>query len=84
MSFDADRLYALLPAVHRIRDAEQGYPLRQLIGVIADQAAVLEEHLEQLYDNQFVETAAPWALPYLGDLLGLRGLSGRGALTPCR
>jgi len=81
MSFDADRLYALLPAVHRIRDAEQGYPLKQLIGVIADQAAVLEENLEQLYDNQFVETAAPWALPYLGDLLGLRGLSGRGTLT---
>jgi hypothetical protein len=81
MSFDQDTLYNLLPAVHRLRDAERGYPLRQLLGVIADQAAVLEENLEQLYDNQFVETAAPWALPYLADLLGLRGLSGRQALT---
>src|SRR5205823_9213896 len=35
----------------------------------------------QLYDNHFVETAAPWALPYIGDLLGIRGLSGGGTLT---
>jgi hypothetical protein len=81
MSFDAEKLYKLLPAIHRIRDAEQGYPLRELIGVIADQAGVVEENLEQLYDNHFVETAAPWALPYLGDLLGIRGLSGGGTLT---
>ena len=78
MSFDADRLYHLLPAVHRIRDAEQGYPLRQLIEVIAGQAAVLEENLAQLYDNHFVETAAPWALPYIADLLGIRGLGRSG------
>src|SRR5512146_1283455 len=81
MSLDAESLYKLLPAIHRNRDAEQGYPLRQLIDVIASQAAVLEENLAQLYDNQFVETAAPWALPYIADLLGLRGLSGRQALT---
>jgi hypothetical protein len=81
MSFDAERIYKLLPAIHRVRDAEQGYPLRELIGVIADQVGVLEENLEQLYENQFVETAAPWALPYLGDLLGIRGLSGGGTLT---
>lgn len=74
MSFDAEELYELLPAVHRTRDAEQGYPLKHLVAVIADQVAVLEENLEQLYDNHFVETAAPWALPYLGDLLGIRGL----------
>ena len=26
-----DRLYALLPAIHRIRDAENGYPLKALL-----------------------------------------------------
>jgi hypothetical protein len=83
MSFDTDTLYNLLPAVHRTRDAEQGFPLRQLIEVIAGQVAVLEEDLEQLYDNHFVETAAPWALPYLGDLLGIRGLpAGATARSP--
>lgn len=81
MSFDARTLYGLLPAIHRVRDAEQGYPLRQLIEVIAGQAEVTEEHLAQLYENHFVETADAWALPYIGDLLGIRGLSGRGTLT---
>ena len=47
----ADRLYALLPAIHRIRDAEQGYPLRELLAVIAEQVAAMEENLAQLYDD---------------------------------
>lgn len=81
MSFNADQLYNLLPAVHRVRDADQGYPLRQSLAVLAEQTAVLEENLEQLYDNQFVETAAPWALPYLADLLGVRGLNPRQTAT---
>jgi hypothetical protein len=50
---------------------------------IARIQAVLEEHLKQLYDNHFVETAAPWVLPYLGDLLGIRGLpAGAMARSP--
>lgn len=78
MSFDAESLYNLLPAIHRVRDAETGGALRALIGVIADQMAVLEEELDQLQDNYFVETAAPWALPYLGELLGSTGIGGAG------
>ncbi len=72
MSYDPDRLYNLLPAVHRIRDAEQGEPLRQLLALINQQVGILEEDLEQLYDNQFIETCAPWVLPYIGDLIGYR------------
>ena len=30
MSFDPDKLYKLLPAIHRIRDSEQGEPLRAI------------------------------------------------------
>jgi hypothetical protein len=76
MSFDANRIYELLPAIYRIRDAEQGEPLRALLSVIADQIAVLEEDLEQLYDDQFIETCADWAVPYIGDLIGYRALHG--------
>ncbi|HEU0012788.1 MAG TPA: hypothetical protein VFQ45_03855 [Longimicrobium sp.] len=73
--YDAERLYALLPAVYRIRDQAEGRgALRALVEVLAGQTAVLEESLAQLYDDQFVETAAPWVLPYLGDLLGVAGL----------
>ena len=84
MSFDMERIYDLLPAVHRIRDEAQGQPLKQLIGVIARQVQVLEENLEQLYDNHFVETAAPWALPFLAELLGIRGLPGAHMATTPR
>jgi hypothetical protein len=76
MSFDAQTIYELLPAIYRTRDAEQGGPLRQLIGVIAEQVAVLEEDIEQLYDNQFIETCADWVVPYLGELIGYRQLHG--------
>jgi len=84
MSFDAQRLLELLPAVYRLRDAEvagtipatEG-PLAALLAVLADEIAVLEENLEQLYDDQFVETCAPWAVPYIGDLIGYRLLHGK-------
>jgi hypothetical protein len=84
MTFDQKMLYELLPAIYRIRDAERGEPLKALLQVIAEQAEVLEENLAQLYDDQFVETAASWVLPYIGDLIGLTGLPSTNvpALTP--
>ena len=75
-SLDARRLYALLPAVLRLRDAEQGEPLRALVGILAQELEALEENLEQLYDDQFIETCQPWVAPYIGDLIGYRTLHG--------
>jgi hypothetical protein len=66
----ADRLYALLPTVHRMRDADQGYPLKALLRVIAEQVNVVEDDMTQLYDNWFIETAQDWAVPYIGNLVG--------------
>jgi hypothetical protein len=74
MSFDAQKLFELLPAIYRIRDAEQGGQLQALLGVIADQIDILEEDLAQLYDDQFIETCAQWVVPYIGDLIGHRPL----------
>ncbi len=76
MMNDSDRLYNLLPAVYRLRDAERGEPLRALLAVIAEQVAALEENLAQLYDDQFIETSADWVVPYIGDLIGYRALNG--------
>src|SRR5215470_13789128 len=76
MSFDIDRLYELLPAFYRLRDVDQGEPLRALLAVIAEQVAVLEENLDQLYDDQFIETCADWVVPYIGGLIGVRALHG--------
>src|SRR5947207_9541599 len=75
MSFDLQRMYDLLPAIDRIRDLERGEPLKALLTVIAEQVAVLEEDLAQLYDDQFIETCAPWVVPYIGDLVGARGIN---------
>ena len=77
MNFDEEqlnKLYRLLPAIYRIRDTKQGGPLRDLLSVISEQIAVLEEDLEQLYDDQFIETCAPWVIPYIGDLIGYQAL----------
>ncbi|MBN1262500.1 MAG: hypothetical protein JXB35_17600, partial [Anaerolineae bacterium] len=82
MSFDLETLYALLPAIYRIRDAERGGELKALLSVIAEQLAVLEENLDQLYDDQFIETCAEWVVPYIGDALGVRALNTETAATP--
>lgn len=74
MSFEAEKLYSLLPAIYRMRDAEEGGPLKEIISVIASQIAVIEENLNQLYDDQFIETCSEWAIPYIGDLIGYRTL----------
>ena len=76
MSLDVERLYALLPAIHRIRDAAQGGPLRDLVVLFARELEALEEDVEQLYDDQFIETCSSWVVPYIGDLIGYRPLSG--------
>ena len=118
MSFDLEKLYALLPAIYRTRDRElagalglwldekeetelqdllarrsqvsdeqarrrqellekkrrASGPLKALLSVIAEQVAVVEEDLAQLYDDLFIETCAEWVVPYIGDLVGTRGL----------
>lgn len=72
--YDADQLYDLLPALYRTHDQATGGRLRALIEVLADQSLALEENLAQLYDDQFIETSADWVVPYIGDLIGARGV----------
>ena len=67
---DPDRLYALLPAVYRQRDMENGEPLRALLQIIAEQVALVENDISRLYDNWFIETCDDWVVPYIADLIG--------------
>jgi hypothetical protein len=69
-SLNADRLYQLLPAVHRLRDADRGYPLRGLLQVISEQVNIVDADIAQLYENWFIETCQDWVVPYIGDLIG--------------
>ena len=95
MTFDAETLFRLLPAIHRLRDAELAAslsglltpaelaelaalealpsptvteqerrnalregaargPLKALLTAFADEVAVMEENLHQLYDDLFI------------------------------
>ena len=70
MSDPEDRLYNLLPAVYRQRDAIEGMPLRELLQVIATQVDLVEADIAQLYENWFIETCQDWVVLYIGDAIG--------------
>jgi hypothetical protein len=81
MYWTRDKLFELLPSVYRQRDeaiaADKGLetgPLGALLDVIATELVSMEAHLEQSYDNHFIETCEPWVLAYIGNLLGIEGL----------
>ena len=75
-----DRLFNLLPAIHRQRDLEQAAegsqsgPLRALLQVIGEQVTRVDDDIAQLYRNWFIETCDDWVVPYIGDLVGFRAL----------
>jgi len=91
MRFDLNRIYKLLPAIHRTKDALEGLemlgknpeewddniygPLKALLALIADEAVAIEENIDQLYDDMFIETCNEWVVPYIGDLIGYRRLT---------
>jgi hypothetical protein len=74
MKHSAEDFYNLLPAIYRIRDEESGGALRALVGVLAKQSDIVERDIAQLHENWFIETCEDWVVPYIGDLLGIRGL----------
>src|SRR5262245_20963487 len=51
-------------------------PLHSLLLVIQEQLAIFAEDLDQLYDDQFIETCAQWVIPYIGDLIGYQSVKG--------
>jgi hypothetical protein len=51
-------------------------PLQSLLMLITEQLEVVREDLDQFYDDQFIETCAPWVIPYIGDLIGYRSVNG--------
>jgi len=70
----AGRVFDLLPAVYRERDARpDGAPgfLQTLLTVVADQLALVDADLDQLYNDLFIETCDAWVVPYIGDLVAV-------------
>ncbi len=69
-----DRLYQLLPAIYKLRDTDEGEPLRALLAVLETELDTIEKDIANLYDNWFIETCQDWVVPYIGDLLDVREL----------
>ena len=84
MSLNAEQLFALLPAVYRNRDGDIGDPLQSLYAVLAQQLGIVEDNIQQLYDDQFIETCEPWVIPYIGDLIGYNSIYELAAATDSR
>lgn len=62
-------LYPLLPALYRIRDAQNSYQLQAFLQIISTQANLVKGNIDGLWDDLFIETCAPWVIPYIGDLV---------------
>jgi hypothetical protein len=70
-------LHDLLPAIYRVRDAEVDPahpPLSALLSILDEPVALLEEDIQRLYDNWFIETCDEPVATALGALLGVRPL----------
>ncbi len=62
-------LYELLPVVHRLRDTERGLVLQAFLRAVSEQADLLKDDIDGLWDDLFIETCAEWVIPYIGDLV---------------
>lgn len=70
--FTANTLYNLLPRFYHLKEGNRSNDeLRALFEVLAREIGVVENDIQRLYDNAFIETCDNWAIPYIGDLLGV-------------
>ncbi|WP_425097922.1 hypothetical protein [Tropicibacter sp. S64] len=76
-AYFAERLWDMIPRQYRdmdFADAENPGVLRGFIEALAQQAAGVRRSHDRLWEDQMIETAAPWAASYIGALVGTRML----------
>ncbi len=78
MTTPAVPLYSRLPEIYRLRDTEQMPPgqLAAYLALVETAFGAIHDNIGELYRDHFIETCSPWAIPYIGDLLGTSVLSG--------
>jgi hypothetical protein len=71
-------LYDRLPEIYRVRDAEQTPPgmLAAYLRAVETVYGAIDENIEALYDDLFIDTCDDWVVPYIADLLGTTHLKG--------
>ena len=65
-------LYRLFPAVIRQRDLAAGQPLRKVLFNFGSLADEIEQAIETMYDDLFVETCSLTRLAYISDIVRYR------------
>ena len=73
-SKDKSRIYSLIPSIYHQKDLQlqtsDGHrPLQDLADILEETLRILENDIEGLYDNWFIETCDEWVTPYIGDLI---------------
>ena len=73
----AEKIWASIPEFYREEDglAEPPGVLRGFVEVLAQQAATLRRSNDHLWDDQFIDLCAEWAVPYIGELVATRMVS---------
>jgi hypothetical protein len=73
----AEKIWALIPEYYREEDglAEPPGVLRGFVEVLAQQAATLRRSNDSLWDDEFIDLCAEWAVPYIGELVATRMVS---------
>jgi len=76
---DKSRFYSLLPLIYHQRDLMQqvsngSRPLQDLTAIMDETLKNLENDIENLYENWFIETCDEWITPYIGDLVDAKFL----------
>ncbi len=77
-----ERLYNLLPTIYRIRDTLQGEPLRALMAGLESEFRIIEQDIDALYDNWFIETCDDWVVSYIASQLGVYNADDTRQLFP--
>ena len=68
-----------LPSHFHTEDARHGRVLEALMKLLGEELQLVERNVDQMYDNFFVETAEPWILPYLAELVAASPMRDIGA-----
>lgn len=73
----AEKIWATIPEFYREEDGLADPPgvLRGFVEVLAQQAATLRRSNDHLWDDQFIDLCAEWAVPYIGELVATRMVS---------
>ena len=71
-------LYDRLPEIYRIKDEEGSPPfqLKAFLAAVEQSFSAIDENIEALYHDLFIDTCADWVVPYIADLVGSTHLKG--------